>query len=136
MAPRAAFELGGLRIPAGRAATRVLAHPGMIDRTEAPEGIQLLKSRLSRWLRARWSGIALLSVALGQVVGRGQPAAVIHDSQGARSSRSRAPFDGIVGLTQRPRVHQGDALLHVAPVRPAAGDDLADRDADDRDEAA
>lgn len=101
---------------------RVLAHLGMIDRAQAPQPTRPIESRQSSWIRARRSGIALLSVALGQMVSRGQPVAVIHDSLGARQGRSLAPFDGVViGLTQHPLVHQGDALVHVAAVPVTAG---------------
>ena len=107
--------------PAIRAGTsgtlRVLAHLEMIDPDEAPDPREPIESRRSSWIRARRSGIALLSVDLGQTVSRGQHLAVIHDSLGKRLSRTSAPFDGIViGMTQHPLVHQGDALVHIAAI--------------------
>jgi hypothetical protein len=102
---------------------RVLAHLGMIDAEEAPTPVEPAESRFSRWVRARRSGIALVSVELGQEVTQGQYLAVIHDALGRRLSRASAPFDGIViGLTQHPLVHQGDALVHIASTQegPAA----------------
>jgi predicted deacylase len=98
---------------------RVLAALGMIagDGLAAPE--PPLESRSSRWVRARRSGIALVSVALGERVSRGQRVAVIHDSLGRTLSRVSAPSDGVViGLTQHPLVHQGDALVHIATTDP------------------
>ena len=66
-------------------------------------------------MRARRSGIALVQVALGERVTRGQQLAVIHDSLGRKLSRVSAPSDGVViGRTQHPLVHQGDALVHIA----------------------
>ena len=94
---------------------RVLSHLGMIDADDAPEATTPRESRRSSWIRARRSGIASIAVALGQSVTRGQHLAVIHDSLGRRLSRANAPFDGVViGLTQHPLVHQGDALVHLA----------------------
>jgi predicted deacylase len=94
---------------------RVLAHLGMIDETAAPAASEPVEARRSRWVRARRSGIALVSVDLGARVTRGQRLAVIHDSLGRTLSRASAPFDGVViGLTQHPLVYQGDALVHIA----------------------
>jgi hypothetical protein len=48
---------------------------------------------------------------------KGQHIAVIHDSLGRRLSQASAPIGGIViGMTQHPLVHQGDALVHIATV--------------------
>jgi hypothetical protein len=94
---------------------RVLAHLGMIDPAEAPPAAAPIESRRSSWIRARRSGITSMLVSLGQPVSRGQHLAVIHDSLGQRLSRASAPFDGIVvGMTQHPLVHQGEALVHLA----------------------
>ena len=94
---------------------RVLSHLGMIEAGETPEPAAPVESRRSSWVRARRSGIASMAVSLGQEVRKGQYLAVIHDSLGKRLSRASAPFDGIVvGMTQHPLVHQGDALVHLA----------------------
>jgi predicted deacylase len=99
---------------------RVLAHLGMIDDNDAPDASPPIECRRSTWIRARRSGIALMSVRLGQEVARGQEVAVIHDSLGTRLSRPSSPFAGIIiGMTQHPLVHQGDALVHVATTEPA-----------------
>jgi predicted deacylase len=99
---------------------RVLAHLGMIDDNDAPDASPPIECRRSTWIRARRSGIALMSVRLGQDVARGQEVAVIHDSLGTRLSRPSSPFAGIIiGMTQHPLVHQGDALVHVATTEPA-----------------
>ena len=107
-------------IRAGTSGTlRVLAHLGMIDAEEAPAPREPVESRTSTWIRARRSGIAGIAVELGQEVTRGQHRAVIHDWLGKQLSRVGAPFDGIViGMTQHPLVHQGDALIHVAATDP------------------
>mgnify|MGYP001812560746 FL=1 len=99
---------------------RVLAHLGMIDDDEAPGPVSPIVSRGSSWVRARRSGIAVMSVALGQEVVKAQHIAVIHDSLGRRLSQLSAPVDGVViGMTQHPLVHQGDALVHLATVEQA-----------------
>jgi uncharacterized protein len=111
-----AWRFDELAIEAGTSGTlRVLAHLGMIDDGDAPDSSPPIECRRSSWIRARRSGIALMSVGLGQQVARGEQLAIIHDSLGTRLSRATAPFDGIVvGMTQHPLVHQGDALVHVA----------------------
>jgi len=97
---------------------RVLAYLDMVDDEVAPAPVEPFESRRSSWIRARRSGIALISAELGQSVAKGEPLAVIHDSMGKRLSRVQAPFGGIViGLTQHPLVLQGDALIHIAEVR-------------------
>jgi predicted deacylase len=102
---------------ATRGTLRVLAKLGMIDEEVDPASDEPLEARASRWVRARRSGIALVSVTLGERVTRGQRIAIIHDSLGRTLSRASAPSDGVViGLTQHPLVHQGDALVHVATI--------------------
>jgi predicted deacylase len=94
---------------------RVLAHLDMIDSDGAPPPREPIESRRSSWVRARRSGIASVAVGLGETVGRGQTIAIIHDAMGRRLGGASAPFDGLViGLTQHPLVHQGDALVHIA----------------------
>jgi len=96
---------------------RVLAQLGMIDGDGQEAAVRPIESRRSGWVRARRSGIAALAVTLGQRVARGEQIAVIHDSLGKRLSRATAPFEGIViGHTQHPLVHQGDAIVHIASV--------------------
>ncbi len=105
-------------IAAGASGTlRVLAHLGMIDIEDAPAPGLPVESRRSSWIRARRSGINSMTVSLGETVSKGQHVAVIHDALGRRLSRASAPFDGmVVGMTQHPLVHQGDALVHLAAV--------------------
>lgn len=115
-----AWRFDTLAIRAGTSGTlRVLAHLGMIDPDEAPAPREPVESRMSTWIRARRSGIAAIPVELGQDVAKGQHLAVIHDSLGKQLSRVGAPFDGmVIGMTQHPLVHQGDALVHVAATHP------------------
>jgi predicted deacylase len=96
---------------------RVLHRLAMLPTEDQPHADPPIESRRSSWVRARRSGIASLAVQLGDKVGKGQSIAVIHDALGKRLSRSSAPFDGIViGHTQHPLVHQGDAIAHIARI--------------------
>jgi predicted deacylase len=99
---------------------RVLQRLDMIDGDGAADVAAPVESRRSGWIRARRSGIASLAVTLGQRVTKGEQVAVIHDSLGKRVSRSTAPANGIViGHTQHPLVHQGDAIVHLAHLQPS-----------------
>ncbi len=126
------FEGGeALRLdePALRAGTdgtlRVLHHLGMLPDLEPPpvpvdvggDPARPIACRRSSWVRARRSGITSLGVGLGDVVAKGDRIAVIRDALGRPLARPGAPFGGIViGHTQHPLVHQGDALVHVARI--------------------
>ena len=93
---------------------RVFAQLEMVAEAPPADAPPVL-CRSSSWVRTRRSGIALVEVELGERVQRGDQLAVVHDSLGRRLSRARAPFDGIViGRTEHPLVHQGDAIVHLA----------------------
>jgi predicted deacylase len=94
---------------------RVLAELGMTATSFAPPARPPIECRQSRWVRARRSGIAQLSVELGDRVEGGATLAPTRDALGRRVGVSRAPRAGIViGHTQHPLVNQGDALVHLA----------------------
>lgn len=106
---------------------RVLHRLGMLPDADPPaqptrtDGtvVRPVASRKSSWVRARRSGVTSLSVGLGDRVAKGDRVATIRDALGTRLARPGAPFDGVViGHTQHPLVHQGDALVHVARVEP------------------
>ncbi len=72
----------------------------------------------TRWVRTESSGILRTTVQLGQRVRRGEQLGLISDPFGDGETRAEAAFDGIViGRTNLPLVHEGDALFHVARVR-------------------
>jgi predicted deacylase len=92
----------------------VLRRLGMLPGEPAPPALQL-SIRDTRWLRARAGGILDLRVALGQPVRRGQEISVNTNPFGRERSVLRAPSAGLVlGLTQLPLVHPGDAVCHLA----------------------
>ena len=102
-------------IAAGRDGTlRVLAALGMTD--VAPDAKASTRhSYESRWVRASRSGVMRDMVRLGDLVEKGQILGKIGPPIGGRQRRLRAPCSGIViGISQNPVVHQGDAVLHIA----------------------
>ncbi|MFK8025019.1 MAG: succinylglutamate desuccinylase/aspartoacylase family protein [Ilumatobacter sp.] len=95
--------------------SRVLHRLDMIDGPIGLADREPLESRSSSWVRTRRSGIAILSVDLGQHVDKGRPLATIYDSVGRRLAVANAPNDGVViGHIQQPLVNQGDAIVHIA----------------------
>lgn len=106
-------------IAAGVAGTlRVLAALGMrpLEDDEA-DAAETLEGRASRWVRASRGGVFRLRVELGQRVEKGDLLGVINDPYPSRGRRIRAPAAGLVmGFTNNPLVHQGEALVHLAQV--------------------
>jgi len=73
----------------------------------------------THWVRARAGGILDLKVDLGQPLRRGQAISVNTNPFGRERSQLKAPHAGIVlGLTQLPLVHPGDAICHIARLEP------------------
>lgn len=103
---------------------RVLAHLEMVDPERVAVPPRTRRTRIVRrtsWIRARRSGILRAGVRAGQEVERGETLGVISDAAGGARAVVRAPFSGIViGHTQHPLVHKGDALVHLADPDPAA----------------
>ncbi|MDE0128472.1 MAG: succinylglutamate desuccinylase/aspartoacylase family protein [Gammaproteobacteria bacterium] len=70
--------------------------------------------RSSRWVRAPCSGVLRTSQPAGAGVRSGQLLAVISDPLGETETEIVAPNDGvIVGRTNLPLVHEGDALFNI-----------------------
>jgi predicted deacylase len=60
------------------------------------------------------SGVARVAVELGEVVAAKQPLAVIADAIGSRERVVRAAIPAVViGRSELPVVHRGDALVHL-----------------------
>ena len=69
----------------------------------------------SRWVRAPHSGVMRSMVRLGARVTKGTVLAYIADPVGLGQKAVLAPADSIViGLTNLPLVHEGEALFHLA----------------------
>jgi predicted deacylase len=71
--------------------------------------------RRTRWVRAKVGGIVDLKVELGQPLRRGDPISVHTNPFGRGQSVLTSPHGGLVlGLTQIPLVHPGDAVCNLA----------------------
>jgi len=96
---------------------RVMAALDMIDHQSAPAALNKESKflRRSRWIRAPQSGIFYLEVKLGQRVEKKEKLGVVTDPFGKTARKVAAPFNGLViSHTNRPLVHQGDGILHIA----------------------
>lgn len=72
-------------------------------------------ARSSSWVRAPESGMFRSAKPLGARVENGEPVGTIADPFGESETTVAAEHSGLViGRTQLPIVHQGDALFHVA----------------------
>jgi predicted deacylase len=72
-------------------------------------------ARETRWLRAPTSGIVRAHTTLGQRVQKGDVLATLSDPFGESENVVIATFAGIViGCSNLPLAHEGDALFHVA----------------------
>lgn len=68
----------------------------------------------STWVRARADGLVHLHVALGERVSAGDRIGALYNSFGRRLAHVKAELTGVViGRTEAPLVHRGDALVHI-----------------------
>lgn len=71
--------------------------------------------RSSKWMRAPQSGLLRSAAALGSAVKDGQLLGVVSDPFGENEIDVRATIGGvIIGRSNIPLVHEGDALFHIA----------------------
>jgi uncharacterized protein len=92
----------------------VLRHLKMMPGEPASPPLRLLIDR-THWIRSKTGGILDLKVDLGQPLRRGVAISVNTNPFGREKSQLKAPYAGVVlGLTQLPLVHPGDAICHVA----------------------
>jgi len=109
------FDEVGIR--AGlRGVTNVMRELGMLPRVKTKTApIESLVATSTSWVRAPASGIVRFRAKLGQRVSTGQDIAVISDPFGETEVTVNAQFPGIViGRTNLPLAHEGDALAHIA----------------------
>jgi predicted deacylase len=94
---------------------RVLAQLGMVRGSKRPRRSRTFVSGDSRWVRARRSGIARISVGLGDRVSAQDSLGTVSGPLGERQAPIRATADGIVvGLRTNPLVNRGEAIAHIA----------------------
>lgn len=103
----------------------VMRELGMTGRRRrvAPQPPTLIES--STWVRAKTGGILRLSAKGGQFVAKNQVLGLVSGPFGDEEAIVRAPFDGIViGFTQNPVVHGGDAVVHLGRAGPLEAEDV------------
>jgi len=109
------FDEVGIR--AGlRGVSSVMRTLGMLPPRNRPTaGSESLIATSTSWIRAPSSGIVRLKAKLGQRADKGQALAVISDPFGEAEEVVAATFSGIViGRSNLPLAHEGDALIHMA----------------------
>jgi predicted deacylase len=114
-----ALRFDELSIRAGlRGVMRVMRKISMLPGGSAVAEPNMVIARTSSWMRSSASGIVTGIVKLGSSVRKGEVLAIITDPLGETESKVLARFDGIViGRSNLPLAHEGDALVHVAAFR-------------------
>lgn len=98
-----------------RGILNVMRQIGMLPANKRAKRITPVIAKSTSWVRAPESGIVGGKVNLGASVAKGQDMAVISDPLGDAEYAVSAPFDGIViGRTNLPLAHEGDALVNLA----------------------
>ena len=117
-----ALRFDELSIRAGlRGIFKVMRHLGMLPERKQANPIVPVVADSTSWVRAPASGILSHKVELGTRVIEGQQLAIIGDPLGTAEVAVTAPFDGIViGRTNLPLAHEGDALFNVAAFKSVA----------------
>lgn len=95
--------------------TNVMRNLGMLRTSKKPPESPQLVIGSSTWVRAPQSGLVRTATALGSQVRKGETLGIVADPFGEKELEIEAPADGIViGRTNLPVVHEGDALFHIA----------------------
>ena len=99
----------------------VMRHIKMLPQSKRRQSAAPLLARSTVWVRAPASGIVGVKAMLGSSVAEGHPLAAVTDPLGDFEEPVLAPFDGIViGCSNLPMAHEGDALFHLAAFRDVA----------------
>lgn len=112
-----ALRFDELGIRAGlRGVANLMRKLGMLPPRKKPlKSVDSMVATSTNWIRAPNSGIVRCRVKLGQRVDKGHALANISDPFGESETVVSAPFSGIViGKSNLPLAHEGDALIHVA----------------------
>jgi predicted deacylase len=99
-----------------RGVVGVMRALGMLKDRKRPKRkpVEPMLVRSSTWVRAAQSGILRRAVALGKLVRKGERLGAIADPFGGNEIEVLSPAEGIViGGTNLPLVHEGDALFHI-----------------------
>jgi uncharacterized protein len=111
-----ALRFDELCIRAGlRGILRVMRQIGMLPRKRDTRAAEAVIATSTSWMRAPASGIVTGMVGLGRSVQAGDVLARVSDPLGDLETDVLSRFDGIViGRSNLPLAHEGDALVHVA----------------------
>lgn len=112
-----ALRFDEIAIRAGvKGVMRVIRHLGMLpNRKSSTPPPDPLIARSSQWVRAPQSGILRTIVALGAQVNVNEVIGWVADPFGNMEQEVKATTSGIIiGKTNLPLVHEGEALFHIA----------------------
>jgi len=114
-----ALRFDEVSIRAGvRGIVNVMREIGMLNPSKRKRGFQPRIVKSNFWIRAPQSGILRLTAALGASVGKGETLGYVADPYGGNELHITAPDTGIIiGRTNLPLVHEGDAMVHLARFR-------------------
>jgi uncharacterized protein len=97
----------------------ILSYLNMTPASEAPVKMEH-KSTIansSHWIRASHSGMLILIKKVGDHVAVGEPVAIIANPMSIEEFPIASSYAGfIIGQTNAPLIHEGEAILHVASV--------------------
>jgi len=114
-----ALRFDEVSIRAGvRGIINVMREIGMLRKLKHKTGFtpRIVKSNF--WIRAPQSGILRLTAKLGACVNKDDTLGYVSDPYGGNQAEIIAPNTGIIiGRTNLPLVHEGDALVHLARFR-------------------
>ncbi|MBF0281427.1 MAG: succinylglutamate desuccinylase/aspartoacylase family protein [Zetaproteobacteria bacterium] len=116
-----ALRFDEVSIRAGvRGIVNVMREIGMLTQSKSRKSSRATKPttpvvQSNFWIRAPQSGILRLTVKLGGYVKKGDTLGYIADPYGSNQTSITAPNTGIIiGRTNLPLVHEGDAIIHLA----------------------
>lgn len=100
-----------------RGIINVMREMGMLSlKRKPPKPSAVVRS--TSWVRAPSSGIARMSVGLGDMVSEGDVLAFVGDAGGFGEDPVVSPFDGVViGRANLPLVYEGEAIFHIGRTR-------------------
>ncbi len=106
------FDEDGIRMGV-HGILRTLATLGL-GSWDVPPPAPTTEIRSTTWVRARRSGIAAVTVDLGDRVEKGERIGEIGNTLGGRPTAITAPSGGwVIAKSENPLVSQGDALVHL-----------------------
>jgi predicted deacylase len=111
-----ALRFDSVTIRAGlRGVVSVMRELKMLPQRRTGNPLEPAVARSSTWVRAPVSGIVRAIGHLGDRVKKGQVLGVVGDAFGETEAEIEAPFAGIIiGRSNLPLAHEGDALFHIA----------------------